>query len=194
MTMGDIGIFLDRDGTINEELEFISDPENVVLIPGSVDAIREANRLGLKVFVITNQSGIARGLIKEEDLVRVHNKLVKLLNAENAHLDAIYFCPHHPDYGEPPYRTLCDCRKPNTGMLKQAEAEFNIDLKKSFIIGDKIIDIQMAHAVGAKSILVLTGYGKNQIEIIKSQNIYVDYIAENLHDAMQFLKKLINNQ
>jgi D-glycero-D-manno-heptose 1,7-bisphosphate phosphatase len=192
--MGDIGIFLDRDGTINEELEFISDPENVVLIPGSVDAIREANRLGLKVFVITNQSGIARGLIKEEDLVRVHNKLVKLLNAENAHLDAIYFCPHHPDYGEPPYRTLCDCRKPNTGMLKQAEAEFNIDLKKSFIIGDKIIDIQMAHAVGAKSILVLTGYGKNQIEIIKSQNIYVDYIAENLHDAMQFLKKLINNQ
>lgn len=192
--MGDIGIFLDRDGTINEELEFISDTENVVLIPGSVDAIREANRLGLKVFVITNQSGIARGLIKEEDLVRVHNKLVKLLNAENAHLDAIYFCPHHPDYGEPPYRTLCDCRKPNTGMLKQAEAEFNIDLKKSFIIGDRIIDIQMAHAVGAKSILVLTGYGKNQIEIIKSQNIYVDYIAENLSDAMQFVKKSINNQ
>ncbi|MBU1423676.1 MAG: D-glycero-beta-D-manno-heptose 1,7-bisphosphate 7-phosphatase [Bacteroidetes bacterium] len=194
MTMGDIGIFLDRDGTINEELEFISDPENVVLIPGSVDAIREANQLGLKVFVITNQSGIARGLIKEEDLVRVHNKLVKLLNAENAHLDAIYFCPHHPDYGEPPYRTLCDCRKPNTGMLKQAEAEFNIDLKKSFIIGDRIIDIQTAHAAGAKSILVLTGYGKNQIEIVKSQNIYVDYIAENLHDAMQFVKKSINNQ
>ncbi|MBU1298681.1 MAG: D-glycero-beta-D-manno-heptose 1,7-bisphosphate 7-phosphatase [Bacteroidetes bacterium] len=192
--MGDIGIFLDRDGTINEELEFISDPENVVLIPGSVDAIREANQLGLKVFVITNQSGIARGLIKEEDLVRVHNKLVKLLNAENAHLDAIYFCPHHPDYGEPPYRTLCDCRKPNTGMLKQAEAEFNIDLKKSFIIGDRIIDIQTAHAAGAKSILVLTGYGKNQIEIVKSQNIYVDYIAENLHDAMQFVKKSINNQ
>ncbi|MDI6778992.1 MAG: D-glycero-beta-D-manno-heptose 1,7-bisphosphate 7-phosphatase [Bacteroidota bacterium] len=192
--MGDIGIFLDRDGTINEELEFISDPENVVLIPGSVDAIREANRLGLKVFVITNQSGIARGLIKEEDLVRVHNKLVKLLNAENAHLDAIYFCPHHPDYGEPPYRTLCDCRKPNTGMLKQAEAEFNIDLKKSYIIGDRIIDIQTAHAAGAKSILVLTGYGKNQIEIVKSQNIYVDYIAKNLHDAMQFVKKSINNQ
>lgn len=192
--MGDIGIFLDRDGTINEELEFISDPENIVLIPGSVDAIREANQLGLKVFVITNQSGIARGLIKEEDLVRVHNKLVKLLNAENAHLDAIYFCPHHPDYGEPPYRTLCDCRKPNTGMLKQAEAEFNIDLKKSFIIGDRIIDIQTAHAAGAKSILVLTGYGKNQIEIVKSQNIYVDYIAENLHDAIQFVKKSINNQ
>ncbi len=192
--MGEIGIFLDRDGTINEELEFISDPENVVLIPGSVDAIRQANSLGLKVFVITNQSGIARGLIKEVDLVRVHDKLVKLLNAENAHLDAIYFCPHHPDYGELPYRTICDCRKPNTGMLKQAETEFNIDLKKSFIIGDRIIDIQTAHAVGAKSILVLTGYGKNQFEIIKSQNIYIDYVADNLSDAMQFVKKSINNQ
>lgn len=190
--MGEIGIFLDRDGTINEELEFISDPDNVILIPGSAEAIHEANQLGLKVLVITNQSGIARGFVKEEELVRVNNRLVELLNEKGAHLDAVYFCPHHPEYGEPPYRMFCDCRKPSTGMLKQAEAEFSIDLKKSFVIGDRIVDIQTAIPVGAKSILVLTGYGQDEYERVKSQNIYVDYVAKDLFDAIQFVKKSIN--
>ncbi|MDI6804682.1 MAG: D-glycero-beta-D-manno-heptose 1,7-bisphosphate 7-phosphatase [Bacteroidota bacterium] len=191
--MSNIGIFLDRDGTINEELEFISSPDEVILIPGSAEAIKEANKLGLKVFVITNQSGIARGLIKGDELAAVHNSLVELLSKEGAHLDAIYFCPHHPEYGEAQYRVECDCRKPNTGMLKQAEAEFGIDLKQSFVIGDRIVDVKAAHSVGAKSILVLTGYGKNQIDEIQSQNIYVDYIAKNLYDAMQFVKSKIQS-
>ncbi len=191
--MNNIGIFLDRDGTINEELEFISSPDDVVLIPRSAEAIREANQLGLKVFVITNQSGIARGFIKEEELVKVHNKLVELLNNAGAHLDAIYFCPHHPEFGEPPYKIECDCRKPNSGMLRQAEKEFNIDLKKSFVVGDRIIDVQTAHAVGATGILVLTGYGKNQIEEIQKNNIKIDYIAEDLYDAMQFIKTKIKS-
>ncbi len=191
--MNNIGIFLDRDGTINEELEFISSPDDVVLIPRSAEAIREANQLGLKVFVITNQSGIARGFIKEEELVKVHNKLVELLNNAGAHLDAIYFCPHHPEFGEPPYKIECDCRKPNSGMLRQAEKEYNIDLKKSFVVGDRIIDVQTAHAVGATGILVLTGYGKNQIEEIQKNNIKIDYIAEDLYDAMQFIKTKIKS-
>lgn len=189
--MNNIAIFLDRDGTINEELEFISSPDDVKLIPRSADAIREANQLGLKVFVITNQSGIARGFIKEEELALVHNKLVELLNKEGAHIDAIYFCPHHPEYGEPPYKIECDCRKPNSGMLRQAEKEFNIDLNKSFVIGDRIIDVQTAHAVGATGILVLTGYGKNQIDEVLKNNIEIDYIAEDLYDAMQFIKTKI---
>ncbi len=191
--MNDIGIFLDRDGTINEELEFISSPDEVTLIPGSAEAIKEANELGLKVFVITNQSGIARGLIKESELAAVHNKLVELLSNQGAHLDAIYFCPHHPEYGDSLYRVDCNCRKPNPGMLKEAEAEFGIDLTQSFVIGDKIDDVKTAHSVGAKSILVLTGYGKNQIDEIQSQNIYVDYIAKNLYDAMQFVKSKIQS-
>lgn len=191
--MNNIGIFLDRDGTINEELEFISSPDDVKLIPLSADAIRQANEMGLKVFVITNQSGVARGFIKEEELVRVHNKLVELLNKEGAHIDAIYFCPHHPEFGEPPYKMECECRKPNSGMLRQAEKEFNIDLKKSFVVGDRIIDIQAAHAVGATGILVLTGYGKNQIDEILKNNIEIDYIAENLYDAMQFIKTKIKS-
>ncbi len=189
--MNNIGIFLDRDGTINEELEFISSPDDIKLIPLSADAIRQANEIGLKVFVITNQSGVARGFIKEEELVRVHNKLVELLNQEGAHIDAIYFCPHHPELGEPPYKMECECRKPNSGMLRQAEKEFNIDLKKSFVVGDRIIDIQAASAVGATGILVLTGYGKNQIDEILKNNIEIDYIAENLYDAMQFIKTKI---
>lgn len=191
--MNNIGIFLDRDGTINEELEFISSPDDVILIPRSAEAIREANQLGLKVFVITNQSGVARGFIKEEELVKVHNKLVELLNSEGAHLDAIYFCPHHPEFGVPPYKMECDCRKPNSGMLRQAEKEYNIDLKKSFVVGDRIIDVQTAHAVGATGILVLTGYGKNQIEEIQKNNIKIDYIAEDLYDAMQFIKTKIKS-
>jgi D-glycero-D-manno-heptose 1,7-bisphosphate phosphatase len=191
--MSEIGIFLDRDGTINEELEYISDPEDVKLIPGSAEAIREANLLGLKVFVISNQSGIARGLIKEEELARVNDKLVELLKVTGARLDAIYYCPHHPDYGEHPHSTSCDCRKPGSGMLKKAESEFDIDLKRSFVIGDRIVDIQTAIPVGAKSILVLTGYGQNEYEHVKSQKINVDYIAKNLHDAMRFVKKSLNH-
>jgi D-glycero-D-manno-heptose 1,7-bisphosphate phosphatase len=188
----EIGIFVDRDGTVNEELEYISNPDDVILIPRSADAIREVNRLGLKVFIVSNQSGIARGLISEDDLVLVNSRLVKLLDEKNAHIDAVYFCPHHPDYGELPYRRLCDCRKPAAGMLKQAAAEFNIDLKKSFVIGDRIGDIQTAYAIGAKSVLVLTGYGKKDYEQVKSQNIYVDYVANDLFDAIQYIKKSLN--
>lgn len=189
--MDNIGLFLDRDGTINEELEFISSPDDVKLIPHSADAIREANEMGLKVFVITNQSGVARGFIKEEELVKVHDKLVELLKEKGAHIDAIYFCPHHPEYGEPPYRIECECRKPNSGMLRQAEKEFNIDLKKSFVVGDRLIDVQTAHAVGATGILVLTGYGKNQIDEVLKNNMVIDYIAEDLYAAMQFIKTKI---
>lgn len=191
--MKDIGLFLDRDGTINEELEFISSPDEVILIPNSAKAIRQANQMGIRVFVITNQSGVARGFIKEEELAAVHNKLVELLNREGAHLDAIYFCPHHPEHGELPYKMECECRKPNSGMLKQAEKEFGINLEKSFVVGDRIADVQTAHAVGATGILVLTGYGKYQLNEIKSENIKVDYIANDLYDAIQFIKTKINN-
>jgi D-glycero-D-manno-heptose 1,7-bisphosphate phosphatase len=189
--MGEIGIFLDRDGTINEELEYIADPDKVILIPGAARAISEANRLGLKVIVISNQSGIARGYFTEKELARVNDKLVELLKLEGAHLDALYYCPHHPELGDPPYRMLCNCRKPNSGMLKQAEKEHNIDLKKSFVIGDRIVDVQTAYAVGAKSILLLTGYGNEEYKRIKSQNIQVDFIAKDLYDAMQLVWKSI---
>ena len=191
MMTHDIGVFLDRDGTINEEIDFLAASDELHLINGAAEAIHEANRMGLKVFVITNQSGIARGFLTEDRLVKIHDTLVKMLSKLGAHIDAIYYCPHHPELGEPPYRTLCDCRKPNTGMLQQAVKQFRINLAKSFVIGDRMIDIQTAHAAGATSVLVLTGYGEVEIELCRSNNLHIDFVAQNLEEAMNFVKRCV---
>src|SRR5262245_49590223 len=156
------GLFLDRDGTINEEVDFLTDPLDLRLIPGAADAIREANESGFKVFVITNQSGIARGLLTEERLGEIHAALVSKLAESRAKIDAIYYCPHHPDLGQPPYRRECDCRKPKTGMIDQAVRSYGIDVRKSFVIGDRMIDVQTGNNSGATSVLVLTGYGREE--------------------------------
>lgn len=187
--MNNIGLFLDRDGTINEEIDFLTNPDELHLIKGSDSAIREANRLGLKVVVITNQSGVARGLLTEERLKTIHTTLLNMLNKRDAHIDALYYCPHHPELGKPPFNIECDCRKPKIGMLKRAEREFGVDLRKSFVIGDRLIDVQTAHAAGATPILVLTGYGRDEWEICKIHNIPVDHVAENLEAAMKFVKQ-----
>ena len=189
--MSHIGIFLDRDGTINEEADYLTSPDGIRLISGSADAIRDANNLGLKVIVITNQSGIARGLLTEQQLSEVHNSLVAKLRDRGAHIDAIYYCPHHPEFGPAQYRMECDCRKPNTGMLDRAVKEFNIDLKKSFIIGDKMTDMQTGNNAGTTTVLVLTGYGKQELELCHQHHARIDYVAENLLDAMRYVKRIV---
>ena len=192
--MKHIGIFLDRDGTINEEMGYLSTPNDLRLIPGAADAIREANRYGFKVFVTTNQSGVARGLITEEQLAKIHRTLIEKLQQNNAHLDTIYYCPHHPEIGEAPYRNNCECRKPNTGMLIRASKEHNLDLTKSFVIGDKMIDIQTGNNAGAIPILVLTGYGKKELVLCKHNNIRIDYIAEDIIDAIHYIQHATQKQ
>lgn len=189
-----IGIFLDRDGTINEEVDFLQSPNELTLIPGSADAIREANKHGWKVFIATNQSGIARGLLTEDALNRINATLISELQQRNAHIDAIYYCPHHPTVGAAPYRTECDCRKPNTGMLLRAAREFDVDLSKSFVIGDRMIDVQTAINVGATSILVLTGYGREELKLCKERDVHIDYVAENLYDAIQHVKESVQRE
>lgn len=191
MTVDDIGIFLDRDGTVNDEVDFLTNPDELHLLEGSGRAIREANLLGLKVFVITNQSGIARGLLTEERLQSIHLRLREILHKQGAHIDAAYYCPHHPEIGESRYRVDCDCRKPRIGMLERASREFGVDLQKSFVIGDRMIDVQTAQAAGATSILVLTGYGKEELELCKIHNIPIDHIAENLEGAMAIVKQVL---
>jgi D,D-heptose 1,7-bisphosphate phosphatase len=124
--MGRIGIFLDRDGTINEEVDFLRSTSDLRLIPGSADAIREANERNWGVFVVTNQSGIARGILSETTLDNVHAALMNELTKHNARIDAFYYCPHHPEIGDETYRRSCECRKPNIGMLEQAAREFDI--------------------------------------------------------------------
>jgi D-glycero-D-manno-heptose 1,7-bisphosphate phosphatase len=188
------GIFLDRDGTINQEVDFLTSPDQLHLLPGSAAAIREANALGLKVVVITNQSGIARGLLTEEQLSEIHRHFTRILREENARIDAIYYCPHHPDFGEPRYNKNCDCRKPNTGMITQAVDDLDIDVKSSFVIGDRLIDIQLGNTIGATSILVLTGYGKQELEYCRQQNVHIDFIAQDLFDAMNYVKNILQQQ
>ncbi len=186
-----IGIFLDRDGTINEDVNFLSSPEQVVLIDGSAEAIREMNELGLKVIVFTNQSGIARGYFTEEDLHRVHSRLDELLARSGARIDAYYYCPHHPTEGNGEYKIECECRKPKDGMLRRASTEQNIDLKKSFVVGDRCIDIQAGKTAGATTILVLTGYGLQEYEKCKNENFEPDFVAKNLKEAVEIIKKCL---
>lgn len=186
--MAEIGIFLDRDGTINEEIEFLHAPDQIRLIPKAADAIREFNMLGFKIFILTNQSGIAHGIFNENDLKEIHEKLLSILKKSNAKIDHIYYCPHHPEGKIEKYRKICNCRKPMTGMFEIAAKEYNINLSRSFVIGDKKIDIEAGNNCGAFSILVLTGYGKSELERCRETNTKIDFVAEDLYNAVQFIK------
>ena len=191
--MGRIGIFLDRDGTINVEVDYLTSPKDLHLIPGSADAVREANGLDAVVCVVTNQAGIARGLLSEERLAEIHAALREELAKHGAHIDAFYYCPHHPTLGEPPYRSDCDCRKPGPGMINAAVKEFGIDPKRSFVVGDRLLDVGLANAVGATSILVRTGYGSTELSRPIPEGVKIDYVAKDLYDAIQFVKRMIQH-
>ncbi len=186
-----IAVFLDRDGTINEDVNFLSSPEQVILIDWSVEAIKEMNELGLKIIVFTNQSGIARGYFTEDDLHKIHSRLDELLSQSGARIDAYYYCPHHPTEGNGEYKVECECRKPKDGMLQRASREQNIDLKKSFVVGDRCVDIKAGKTAGAKTILVLTGYGRQEYEKCKNENYEPDFVAKDLKEAVEIIKKCL---
>lgn len=187
MNGGRVAVFLDRDGTINDEVEFLRTPDELRLIPGAASAVRALNDLGIATCVISNQSGVARGLLTEEDLVPIHRELERLLGLEGARLDRIYYCPHHPEAGQPPYNVVCDCRKPATGMLTRGERELGIDLARSFVVGDRLVDVQAGKAVGAGTVLVLTGYGKIAVEDCARENVRPDHVAPSLAGAVEFI-------
>ncbi len=191
--MNSVGLFLDRDGTINTEVDFLTRPDDLQLIPNAAKAIREANRLGISVIVITNQSGVARGLMTENDVQAVHRKLEELLAQHGARVDAIYYCPHHPDYGTPQYRIACTCRKPKTGMLERAAREFGLDLRSSFVVGDRWVDMKAGELAGCGTILVLTGYGTAEREECE-KTARVDHVAADLYAAWQYIKHRLQEQ
>jgi D-glycero-D-manno-heptose 1,7-bisphosphate phosphatase len=179
-----VGIFFDRDGTINTQIDFLRHPDELELIRKAAQAIREANSLGLRFFVITNQSGIARGLMSETDLAAVHERLRDLLGNQGARIDAIYYCPHHPEFGKPPYNIFCDCRKPDIGMLTRAAL--------SFLVGDRAADMVAGKKAGCTTILVLTGYGKTEEpECVAARN--VDHISEDAYGAWLTIKSTLNH-
>ncbi len=182
-------VFIDRDGTINVDKDYLTDPDEIEFIEGSPEAIKLANSLGLKVVVISNQSGVARGMMTTNQVDSVNARLVQLLGEKGAIVDAIYYCPHHPDYGE---RVKCTCRKPGIGMLLRAKEELDLDLDGSFVIGDKWVDVKCGENAGALTSLVRTGYGDNDYRRCIDAGIKIDYLAKNLYESVtNFVRKKI---
>lgn len=152
-------IFLDRDGTVNVEKRYLYQVEDWEWIPGAIEAIREFNRAGFAVVVVSNQAGIAYGIYTEKEVDLLHATIAAELHNHGAWIDAFYYCPHHPQSG-----STCDCRKPNPGMLFRAQRELDLDLARSYMIGDKLIDVDAGRAAGVRSVLVLTGYGRQEAQ------------------------------
>ena len=180
-------VFLDRDGTINTEVDYLNSIKDLRLIRDAAKAIRILNQNQIKVIIVTNQSGISRGLFSIDDLENVHNELKRRLRRKGAYIDAIYYCPHHPDDG-------CLCRKPKDRMFKLAAKDFDLKLNKCYVIGDKLADIKSAHNISAKGILVRTGYGKSEQNKLREADIMPDHIAENLYKAVKWIIKNINRE
>ena len=182
-------IFLDRDGTMNVSKGFISKADDLELIPGTIDAIKAINKSGALAIVITNQPVIARGECSFEELHNIHNKLKTLLGEKGAFVDDIFYCPHHPDKGfdgeVPELKFDCECRKPKTGMIDEAVKKYNIDLSKSYMVGDSTMDLETARNAGIKSVLVNTGFAGNDGKYDRS----CDIEADNLFDAVEKIIK-----
>jgi D-glycero-D-manno-heptose 1,7-bisphosphate phosphatase len=172
-------VLIDRDGTINVEKHYLSDPDHLELYPGVAAAIRRLNRLDLGVVVVTNQSGVARGYFDLVRLDEIHTRLFALLESEGAAIDGIYVCPHGPDDD-------CKCRKPLPGMIEQAVADHHFDPSRAFMIGDKEVDVELGHAVGAVSFLVRTGHGAKYVEGTKA-----DHVVDDLPSAVRVIETLV---
>ena len=172
-------VLIDRDGTINVEKHYLSDPDQLELYPGVAAAIRRLNRLTLGVAVVTNQSGIARGYFDLARLDEIHTRLYALLEAEGAVIDGLYICPHGPDDD-------CDCRKPLPGMVNQAVAEHHFDPAQAFMIGDKEVDVDLGRAVGATTFLVRTGHGAKHVEATKA-----DHVVADLAEAVRMIESCL---
>jgi len=174
-------VFLDRDGTIGEELGYVNHIDRFQIFPFAAEAIRQLNQAEIPVVVVTNQSGVARNIFPESLVHEVHKKMVKELAAGGAWIDAIYFCPHKSE-------DACECRKPNPGLLKQAAREHALDLAASWVVGDRYADLEMGHAAGARGILVMTGYGRGEYELHRSSwPKQPEALAENLGDAVRHI-------
>ncbi len=181
-------IFIDRDGTINEQMGYINHISRFKLLPRVSDAIKLINKKGLYAIVVSNQSGVARGYYPEELVREVNQFMVEQLNANGAALDAIYYCPHHPAGNVPGYSIKCECRKPSPGLINKACRDFDIDLNKSFVVGDSSVDLGLARNIGIPGILVKTGYGLGELEyVIPKKGVSPVYIADDLFDAITWI-------
>jgi D,D-heptose 1,7-bisphosphate phosphatase len=184
--MPNVAVFFDRDGVLNEEVSYVTKVSELAVYPFAAEAVRRVNETGMLAIVVTNQAGIARGLLSEAALEDIHAKLEEILKLGRARLDAIYYCPHHPDYGPSEYRQACSCRKPNPGMLLAAARDYQIDLTRSFFITDRHREIAMAQAAGLRGVLVLTGYGRAEQALRDREEMpRPDLVADNVLTAVR---------
>ena len=181
-------VFLDRDGCVNVEDNHITDIGKFRLYDGSLAAIKKLNEAGFLIVIITNQSGVARGLMTEELVQKTHELLLKWTSEAGVKIDQIEYCPHHPEGSVAKYAIKCDCRKPATGMLKRAAEKLDIDFSSSYVLGDKISDIALGPATGAKAILVRTGFGtRDEQTILRGEADPPDYVADGIEDAVDWI-------
>jgi len=174
-------VFLDRDGTIAEETGYVNHLSRFCIFPFAAAAIRRLNDVELAVIVVTNQSGVARGFFPEEMVRRVHEKMTQVLAASGARVDGIYYCPHKTE-------DRCECRKPHPGMLERAAREHGLELPGSFLVSDRFADLDMGRAVGCRSVLVLTGYGRGEYEWNRTRWPQLpDHVAEDLTAAVDWI-------
>lgn len=186
--MTNVAVFMDRDGTISEEVGYVNHLSRYQVYPWTAQAIRNFNEAGLKAIVVTNQAGVARGYFSEELVQQVHRKLQAEMAAAGARFDAIYYCPHHPSVGELPYRQSCSCRKPKTGMLEQAAKEFDLDLSCCYVVGDRYGDIELAHNAGTHSVFVLSGYGLGEYEHQRQNwKLQPEWVVQDLLEASRVI-------
>jgi D-glycero-D-manno-heptose 1,7-bisphosphate phosphatase len=179
-------VFLDRDGTLIEEVGYLDRPERVELYPYSTAAVRALNRAGIVVVIVSNQSGIARGFFTPAVVDAVHEHIAGLLGRGGATIDAYYYCPHHPDGKVREYARACDCRKPGRGMVDRAVRELGVDPGRSFVVGDRWLDVQLARTVGGRGILVRTGYGASE-EARPLKDVTAHAVVNNLIEATSWI-------
>jgi D-glycero-D-manno-heptose 1,7-bisphosphate phosphatase len=181
-------VFIDRDGTISEEVGYINHASRFRTFAYTADAIKQLNDHGWLAIVITNQAGVARGYFSEEMIQTVHQRMQEDIGSGGGHLDAVYYCAHHPSVGEPPYRFDCDCRKPKPGLISRAAADFDIDLNASWMVGDRYSDVALARNAGVKSAFVMSGYGRGEWEHQRSSwSEKPDLVAEDLLEAVRLI-------
>jgi D-glycero-D-manno-heptose 1,7-bisphosphate phosphatase len=180
-------VFLDRDGTLNADVGYPSSYDQIDVFPESYEAVRKLNRAGLLAVVITNQSAVGRGLLSEDGLAHIHDRLRASFAGRGASLDAVYFCPHYAQSADPRYGRECDCRKPSPGLALRAAAELGIDLSQSYVIGDKADDIILGLKIRAVPVLVLTGSGRESLAKLRQQGIEPAYVADTVLAAADWV-------
>ena len=180
-------VFFDRDGTINKEAGYPGDYSRISIYPASFSAVRLLNQAGLLAIVVTNQSGVGRGLFSEDALAEIHDSMKRAFTARNVRLDAIYYCPHFEGSEIPKYRQRCDCRKPAAGLALRAASDFHLDLRHSYTVGDKVEDIAFGMNIGAAPVLVLTGSGRKSLKQLREQQIMPAFVANDILAAAAWI-------